>query len=228
MKRKEQIAVAQNLNLSLSGDGSEFRVFGRSIHAQFITYVFPSFVLRVLAAHPRCHHVRISRPYNSCSAFVPSRNSNFARIFSRSIHVSSLFVSYRFHPCIHPDHRCNAEALESTVHHIVLLAHFFKHPIMSMSDGQDKAASPATAEQQQHQGQPVYAIQQPGPYAGVGSYPPYYPYPMPPTDANGHPADPNGAPGAYMMAFPPPPPGMIYAYPTAQGTQRPLNEYFQS
>ncbi|KAH8108797.1 hypothetical protein DFH11DRAFT_1691370 [Phellopilus nigrolimitatus] len=86
-----------------------------------------------------------------------------------------------------------------------------------MSDGQDKAASPATAEQQQHQGQPVYAIQQPGPYAGVGSYPPYYPYPMPPTDANGHPADPNGAPGAYMMAFPPPPPGMIYAYPTAQG-----------
>ena len=68
------------------------------------------------------------------------------------------------------------------------------------------------------QGQPMYTLQQPGiaPYAPYG---PYYPYPVPPPDANGQQPDPN-APNsspAYMMAFPTPPAGMIYAYPSPQG-----------
>lgn len=87
-----------------------------------------------------------------------------------------------------------------------------------MSDNHEDKSAPSTAgeaQQPQHSQPPhMYALQQPGPY--VGAYPPYYPYPPPPTDANGQP-DPNGVPSAYMMAFPPPPPGMIYAYPTAGG-----------
>lgn len=94
-----------------------------------------------------------------------------------------------------------------------------------MTETQNKAGSQGASEQHQQQGQPIYTIPQPAgpPYATIGAYPPYYPYPPPPTDANGHPADPNVAngapPGAYMMAFPPPPPGMIYAYPTSQGDE---------
>ena len=96
-----------------------------------------------------------------------------------------------------------------------------------MAEAQSKAPTQGAAEQhpQQAQSQAVYSIQQPGAaqYATVGPYPPYYPYPPPPTDANGHPTDPNaangGPPGAYMMAFPPPPPGMIYAYTPSQGTR---------
>lgn len=95
----------------------------------------------------------------------------------------------------------------------------------AMTESQNKAPTQETPEQQAQppQGQPIYALQQPGaaPYATVGGYPPYYPYPPPPTDANGHPTDPNvanaGPPGTYMMAFPPPPPGMIYAYTSSQG-----------
>ncbi|KAL5499222.1 hypothetical protein ACEPAH_1740 [Sanghuangporus vaninii] len=87
-----------------------------------------------------------------------------------------------------------------------------------MADTQDKGVNQPIVEQQQQAQQtqpPMYAFQQPSQYT-VG-YPPLYPYPPPPQDANGHPSDPNAAPGAYMMAFPPPPPGMIYAYPTPQG-----------
>ncbi|EJC98276.1 uncharacterized protein FOMMEDRAFT_137182 [Fomitiporia mediterranea MF3/22] len=86
-----------------------------------------------------------------------------------------------------------------------------------MTDTQDKGTGPTAVDQQQQQNNqpPMYALQQPSQYT-VG-YPPLYPYPPPPQDANGHPTDPNAAPGAYMMAFPPPPPGMIYAYPTPQG-----------
>ena len=92
-----------------------------------------------------------------------------------------------------------------------------------MSDPQAKSTPQPTSEQPQHP-QPIYGIQQPAgaPYAAVGTYPPYYPYSHPPADGNGTQQDhnvPNPAPpGTYMMAFPPPPPGMIYAYPTAQGT----------
>lgn len=98
----------------------------------------------------------------------------------------------------------------------------------AMTESQNKSPTQEAPEQQAQppQGQPIYALQQPGaaPYAAVGGYPPYYPYPPPPTDANGHPADPNvvnaGPPGTYMMAFPPPPPGMIYAYTSSQGDVR--------
>lgn len=81
---------------------------------------------------------------------------------------------------------------------------------------QDKSPTQAAPEPQQQQQGQVYTVQQPGvaPYTPYGQY---YPYATP-TDGNGHPSDPNAAhAGAYMMAFPPPPPGMIYAYPTAQG-----------
>lgn len=86
-----------------------------------------------------------------------------------------------------------------------------------MSDNQEDKSAPSTAGEQspQHAQPPhMYAMPQSGPY--MGGYPPYYPYPPPPADANGQP-DPNAVPSAYMMAFPPPPPGMIYAYPTAGG-----------
>ena len=81
---------------------------------------------------------------------------------------------------------------------------------------QNKSPTQAAAEPPQQPPGQVYTVQQPGvaPYTPYGSY---YPYAAPPTDGNGHPADPNAHAGTYMMAFPPPPPGMIIAYPTAQG-----------
>lgn len=54
-----------------------------------------------------------------------------------------------------------------------------------------------------------------------GAYPPYYAYAPIPTDGSHDPNVPNGGPpgGPYLMAFPPPPPGMVYAYapPPGQG-----------
>lgn len=80
-----------------------------------------------------------------------------------------------------------------------------------------EAPNKNNGEQQQHAyvGQPLAA----SPYQPMpGGYPPYYAYPPPPTDANGH-GDPNGhpgvPPGAYMMPIPHP--GMMYAY-AGQGT----------
>ena len=91
-----------------------------------------------------------------------------------------------------------------------------------MSENPAKSPSSLTSGEQQHvnpaqfNGQHTNVI----PYPAGGGYPPFYTYPPPPTDANGQSADPgasNGAPsGTYLMAFPPPP-GVIYAYPPAQG-----------
>lgn len=87
-----------------------------------------------------------------------------------------------------------------------------------MSEVQNKNPQQGLESSPVPQGQPIYSLQQTSQYT-VG-YPPLYPYPPPPSsgESNGAPSDPvNGVPGAYMMAFPPPPPGMIYAYPATQG-----------
>ena len=95
-----------------------------------------------------------------------------------------------------------------------------------MSETQDKASSqpaPSVASPSPPRPHPysqvstIYQIQQPSAYT-VG-YPPMYPFMPPPVqDANGQSTGESSAPAThYMMAFPPPPPGMIYAYPTAQG-----------
>jgi len=83
----------------------------------------------------------------------------------------------------------------------------------------EQAKSPA---EQQPPAQPAQVVAYPHPYGAAhyapmppGAYgPPFYTFaPMPP-DPNHDPNAPNGAPqpGPYLMAFPPPPHGLMYAY----------------
>ena len=61
-----------------------------------------------------------------------------------------------------------------------------------------------------------YAALPPGPYGQ-----PIYPFAPMPTDPNHDPNVPNGAqPGPYIMAFAPPPPGLVYAYAPPPAGQR--------
>lgn len=82
---------------------------------------------------------------------------------------------------------------------------------------------------QDPQGQPHPIAPYPPQFAGAhypplppGAYPPYYAYAPIPTDGSHDPSAPNGVPpgGPYLMAFPPPPPGMVYAYAPPPGQCR--------
>ncbi|EIW54818.1 uncharacterized protein TRAVEDRAFT_60256 [Trametes versicolor FP-101664 SS1] len=91
-----------------------------------------------------------------------------------------------------------------------------------MSSEPAKSSSSSSASPQEGaQPPPVPQYAQPPPYGGhypppPGPYPPFYAYPVP--DPSHHdPNAPNGAPAQpvapFFMAVPPPPPGMVYAYP---------------
>ena len=90
-----------------------------------------------------------------------------------------------------------------------------------MSADQSKASSSASSSPQEPTQQPAVTHYPPAAYSGhyppTGPYPPpFYAYPVP--DPSHHdPNNPNGAPtqpvAPFFMAVPPPPPGMVYAYP---------------
>lgn len=102
---------------------------------------------------------------------------------------------------------------------LAVIAH---HPSHNMSSEPAKSSSSSSASPQEGaQPPPVPQYAQPPPYGGhypppPGPYPPFYAYPVP--DPSHHdPNAPNGAPAQpvapFFMAVPPPPPGMVYAYP---------------
>ncbi|KAI0761311.1 hypothetical protein BD413DRAFT_248023 [Trametes elegans] len=93
-----------------------------------------------------------------------------------------------------------------------------------MSSETAKSTSSSSSSPQIPEGpppQPIPHYPQPPPYGAhypppPGPYPPFYAYPVP--DPSHHdPNAPNGAPSQpvapFFMAVPPPPPGMVYAYP---------------